>query len=71
VTGTPKQNASAGGFGRPVSPVLSTSISCVVPSGAITSITTSAPVGFWLSDVLPGSWSTLTKSDEPAAATTE
>jgi hypothetical protein len=55
VVGTLKQNASAGGLGRPVSPVSSTSMRTVVPSGAITSITTSAPVGFRVSDFFCGS----------------
>jgi hypothetical protein len=38
-----KQNASAGGAGRPTLSVLSTVIRTVVPSGAIRSMTTSVP----------------------------
>ena len=61
-----KQKASEGGGGKPPLSVLSTEMSTVEPSGAITSTTTSVPV-----PLRSGSPAALMKSDEPAPATTE
>jgi hypothetical protein len=67
-----KQNASAGGGGRPTLSVLSTCNSTVAPSGAIKSRTTSVPTpSHGMLRKRPGSPSALMKRDEPALANTE